>query len=83
MSDELVRRALYRNRQQRTQGSDQAESLTRRHFAVVSKNSDAVYERLVNESFARLGVWPLWVAKEYKDLPARLEKLREALETSS
>jgi hypothetical protein len=70
---------LYRNRQQRTQVSDEDEKLARHHFAVVSKKNDPVYDNLLNESLARLGVWPLWVAEDYEYLPNRLDKLRKAL----
>jgi SIR2-like domain len=65
MTDELIGRALYRNCKQRVGNSKtlprDAEKLHRRHFAVVSRKNDVAYEKLLNETLARLGVWPLWV----------------------
>jgi hypothetical protein len=87
MTDELIRRALYRNRQQRMRSNiasrGEAEKLQRRHFAVLGRKNDVTYEQLLNETLARLGVWPLWIDDYDNDLPPRLNRLRKILKKNS
>lgn len=91
MTDELMRRVLFRSKVElekalvaERKGRQPTERQLLRHYAVVarssSKNEMHYQEVLVERSLQLLGVRPLWVRRDYSDLPKRLEGLRQFIE---
>src|SRR5262245_55584557 len=86
MTDELMRRALYRSLKERKEAlrrerADDKEKRWRRHYAVVEACDRADVNTLRDRDLKMLGVNPLWVTDFRIDLPRRLKRLSELLQT--
>jgi hypothetical protein len=86
MTDDLVRRALYRSRHERiadakaeSRPSRIEEAKRPKHFAVCKWLEEKYIREALKKSFSLMDLYPLWVKDYDKQLPERLKQLGDKI----